>query len=236
MAIKTFSSTIPGHRLRQARAWCTSWSPRQLGWFCRGSYPPSQRSTCRPWCSAPRRPRKTSRRASHCPESPGRPDRSRETFVNMAIIHPGIFYLYNWQLENRQHNGITASLSIRAAKLKRSSPRLEASIARHGLPSLRSIKINFQSNNNIFHNILSNKGFLESLEIWDMMRIEWDKKEYYLKASDAALTALSTSDLSPSCTWAIISPEAGFRVGKVFPDTLECHSLLMKIPVCWMQN
>ena len=28
------------------------------------------------------------------------------------------------------------------------------------------------------------------------------------------------------------SPVAGFRVGKVLPDTLVCHSLLMKIPVC----
>ena len=48
----------------------------------------------------------------------------------------------------------------------------------------------------------------------------------------AALTALSTSALSPSWTWMMGSPVAGFRVGKVLPDTLVCHSLLMKIPVC----
>uniref|UniRef100_A0A6B0TUF1 Putative secreted protein n=1 Tax=Ixodes ricinus TaxID=34613 RepID=A0A6B0TUF1_IXORI len=48
-------------------------------------------------------------------------------------------------------------------------------------------------------------------------------------ASLAALTALSTSALSPSWIWAITSPVVGLMVGKVFPETELCHSLLMKI-------
>src|SRR5690348_1256326 len=39
----------------------------------------------------------------------------------------------------------------------------------------------------------------------------------------AALTAKSTSALSPSATWQMVSPVAGLRVGKVLPDTLSSH-------------
>src|SRR5947209_5915650 len=39
----------------------------------------------------------------------------------------------------------------------------------------------------------------------------------------AAFTARSTSALSPSATWQIVSPVAGFTVGNVLPDTLSSH-------------
>src|SRR5262249_19567180 len=39
----------------------------------------------------------------------------------------------------------------------------------------------------------------------------------------AALTARSTSALSPSATWQMTSPVAGLSVGKVLPETLSSH-------------
>src|SRR5439155_27200949 len=39
----------------------------------------------------------------------------------------------------------------------------------------------------------------------------------------AALTARSTSALSPSATWQMVSPVAGLTVGNVLPDTLSSH-------------
>src|SRR5207244_11611841 len=44
----------------------------------------------------------------------------------------------------------------------------------------------------------------------------------------AALTARSTSALSPSATWQMVSPVAGLIVGKVLPDTLSSHLPPMK--------
>src|SRR6516225_6638110 len=43
------------------------------------------------------------------------------------------------------------------------------------------------------------------------------------KALRAALTARSTSALSPSATWQMVSPVAGLTVGNVLPETLSCH-------------
>lgn len=48
------------------------------------------------------------------------------------------------------------------------------------------------------------------------------------KAAWAALTARSTSALSPSATSASFCPLAGLIVGKVFPLTASTNSLLMK--------
>src|SRR5262245_59481448 len=45
----------------------------------------------------------------------------------------------------------------------------------------------------------------------------------------AALTARSTSALSPSATWQIVSPVVGFRVGKVLPLTLSTQRPPMSI-------
>src|SRR5262249_40556064 len=39
----------------------------------------------------------------------------------------------------------------------------------------------------------------------------------------AAFTARSTSALSPSATWQMVSPVAGLTVGKVLPDSLSSH-------------
>ena len=105
---KTFISPIPGHRLLQARAWCKTWSLRQWGWSCRGSCRPSQRSSGRPWCWEPRQPERTSRRVSHCRESPVRRGRSGERFIKRAIIQASICYLEKWQVENWKtyNNGI----------------------------------------------------------------------------------------------------------------------------------
>src|SRR5438309_1990203 len=44
----------------------------------------------------------------------------------------------------------------------------------------------------------------------------------------AALTARSTSALSPSATWQIASPVAGLSVGNVLPETLSSHLPPMK--------
>src|SRR5436309_14084112 len=43
------------------------------------------------------------------------------------------------------------------------------------------------------------------------------------KALRAALTARSTSALSASATWQMVSPVAGLIVGNVLPDTLSRH-------------
>src|SRR5262245_40637954 len=43
------------------------------------------------------------------------------------------------------------------------------------------------------------------------------------KALRAALTARSTSALSPSATWQMVSPVAGLMVGNVLPETLSSH-------------
>ena len=53
--------------------------------------------------------------------------------------------------------------------------------------------------------------------------------EFSLNAFVAALTARSTSALSPSWTSMILSSVAGLMVGNVLPDAASCHSLLMKI-------
>src|ERR1700692_1851211 len=45
----------------------------------------------------------------------------------------------------------------------------------------------------------------------------------------AALTARSTSALSPSATWQIASPVQGLRVAKVLPETLSAHLPPMNI-------
>src|SRR5262249_43232067 len=49
------------------------------------------------------------------------------------------------------------------------------------------------------------------------------------KALRAALTARSTSALSPSATWQMVSPVAGLRVGKDFPEALSTHLPPMNI-------
>ena len=110
LAIKTFIFPVPVHKLLRARAWCRTWSLRQWGWSCRGSCPPSRRSSGRPWCWGPRQQGRTSRRASHCRESPVRRGRSGERFITRTIIHLSIRYLENWQVENRKHNGIKDNL------------------------------------------------------------------------------------------------------------------------------
>src|SRR5256885_16594071 len=43
------------------------------------------------------------------------------------------------------------------------------------------------------------------------------------KARRAALTARSTSALSPSATWQMVSPVAGFTVANVLLETLSSH-------------
>merc|ERR1719234_2557905 len=52
----------------------------------------------------------------------------------------------------------------------------------------------------------------------------------------AAVTANSTSALSPSCTEQMVSPVAGFTVGKLFPEAEFTHSLSMKIWVYLMSG
>merc|ERR1719234_734798 len=52
----------------------------------------------------------------------------------------------------------------------------------------------------------------------------------------AAVTANSTSALSPSCTEQMVSPVAGFTVWKVFPEAEFTHSLFMKIWVYFMSG
>src|SRR5437763_202227 len=66
--------------------------------------------------------------------------------------------------------------------------------------------------------------------------MSWPRSEAFIfdhgppsNALRAALTARSTSALSPSATWQIGSPVQGLMVGNVLPDTLSTHLPPMNI-------